>query len=56
MITSDGQHQDGDIRLVEIFVSETWGTITDTNWTDNDAAVICHKLGHIIPGPVVWES
>ena len=50
----------GDIRLVggsyqwegrvEIFISGTWGTITDSDWTNNDAQVVCRKMGHFKPG------
>ena len=56
----DGQYRDGDIRLVggsyqweggvEIYLSGTWGTITDTDWTSDDAQVVCRKLGHFKPG------
>ena len=52
--------RDGDIRLaggsyqwegrVEIFFSGTWGTITDSDWTSDDAQVVCRKLGHFKPG------
>ena len=57
---TDAQHGYGDIRLVggsyqwegrvEIFISGTWGTITDSEWTNNDAQVVCRKLGHFKPG------
>ena len=57
---TDAQYRYGDIRLVggsyqwegrvEIFISETWGTITDSEWTNNDAQVVCRKLGHFKPG------
>ena len=60
MLPADGQYQDGDIRLVggsyqwegrvEIYFSGTWGTITDSDWTSNDAQVVCRKLGHFKPG------
>jgi hypothetical protein len=58
-----GQYQDGDIRLVggsyqwegrvEIYFSGAWGTITDSNWTSDDAQVVCRKLGHFKPGAEV---
>ena len=54
------QYRYGDIRLVggsyqwegrvEIFISGTWGTITDSEWTNNDAQVVCRKLGHFKQG------
>ena len=57
---ADAQYRYGDIRLVggsyqwegrvEIFISGTWGTITDSEWTNNDARVVCRKLGHFKPG------
>ena len=57
---ADGQYRYGDIRLVggsyqwegrvEIYMSEIWGTITDSDWTNNDAQVVCRKLGHFKPG------
>ena len=60
MLLADGQYRDGDICLVggsyqwegrvEIYFSGTWGTITDSNWTSDDAQVVCHKLGHFKPG------
>ena len=57
---ADARYRHGDIRLiggsyqwegrVEIFISGTWGTITDSEWTKNDAQVVCRKLGHFKPG------
>ena len=32
------------------YSSGTWGTITDSDWTSDDAQVVCHKLGHFKPG------
>ena len=50
----------GDIRLiggsypwegrVEIYFSGTWGTISDSDWTSDDAQVVCRKLGYFKPG------
>ena len=31
-------------------MSGVWGTITDSDWTDEDATVVCRKLGHFKPG------
>lgn len=63
---SDGQYQDGDIRLVggsyqwegrvEIYFSGMWGTIADSDWTDEDAEVVCRNLGYIMPGPVQYNQ
>ena len=57
---SECQWLDGDVHLVggsyqwegrvEVYMSRVWGTITDSDWTDNDARVVCRKLGHFRPG------
>ena len=31
-------------------MSGVWGMITDSNWTDDDARVICWELGYRKPG------
>ena len=56
----DAQYKDGDIRLsggsypwegrVEIYLSGVWGTITDHQWTNEDAQVVCRKRGYFKPG------
>ena len=41
---------------VEIYLSGSWGTIADSDWTEEDAAVTCHTLGHILTGPTSPNS
>ena len=40
-------------------MSGVWGTITDSEWTDDDARVVCRKLGHfragILPAFVLYK-
>ena len=53
-------YKHGDVRLiggsypwegrVEIYLSRTWGTITDSDWTSDDAQAVCRKLGYFKPG------
>jgi deleted-in-malignant-brain-tumors protein 1 len=31
---------------VEIYYNDTWGTICDSGWTDDDGAVVCRELGY----------
>ena len=31
---------------VEIFWSGSWGAISDSSWTDDDANVVCKQLQH----------
>ena len=58
------QFKDGDIYLiggsypwegrVEIYFSGTWGTITDPEWTSDDAQAVCRQLGYFKPGKVEY--
>ena len=60
MLFLDGQYRDGDIYLVggsyqwegrvEIYFSGAWGTITDSEWSSDDAQAACRKLGYFKPG------
>ena len=42
---------------MEIFTAGVWGTITDSDWTSEDAQVVCHMLGYFKPGNlanIIW--
>ena len=53
---------DGDIMLVggdsnavgtvEVCYRNTWGLISDQNWDDDDAKVVCRQLGYNAEGTV----
>ena len=54
--TADEAYREGDIRLVggsynwegrvEMYWSGSWGTISDSSWTADDASVVCKQLQH----------
>ena len=35
-------------------MSGVWGTITDSDSTNEDATVVCRKLGHFRPGKYTY--
>ena len=57
---TDAQYLNGGIQLVggsypwegrvEIYMSGTWGTVTDSDWNSDDAQVVCRKMGYFKPG------
>ena len=38
---------------VEIFFAGSWGTITDSDWTSEDAQALCRMMGYFKPGKTV---
>ena len=54
---------DGDVRLVngysnvhenygrvEVCIDSTWGTVCNNNWDNNEASVVCRRLGYVPHG------
>ena len=35
---------------MEIFFAGSWGTITDSDWTSEDAQAVCRVMGYYRPG------
>ena len=35
---------------VEVYMFGVWSTITDSDWTNDDARVVCWELGYRKPG------
>ena len=35
---------------VEIFFAGSWGSITDSDWTSEDAQAVCRMMGYFRPG------
>ena len=60
MVTLPADCTNGDVRLtggdydwegtVEVCFNRLWGTIADSGWDSNDAAVICKQLGYSLNG------
>ena len=40
--------------LVEICINGVWGTVCDSGWDDNDARVVCRRLGYSVSTGELW--
>ena len=51
---SPAQCKDGEVRLVgrnlagrvEVCISQRWGSVCRTEWSDDDASIVCKQLGY----------
>jgi hypothetical protein len=60
------QFRGGDVRLVggsyqwegrvEVFFNRSWGTITDSDWTSEDAQAVCRTMGYFRPGSLKYTG
>ena len=39
---------------VEICINGVWGTVCDSSWDDNDARVMCRRLGYSVSTGELW--
>ena len=59
-ITCTAPCEEGEVRLaggnvsnegrVEVCLANTWATVCDNGWANNDATVVCGQLGYQMQG------